>query len=556
MALIAASLFASACRGPTAPGGTSTTSRVADSITVAVTMGDGRLDPHVLTRWEVLYVLSSVYDTLLYQRADGSFTAGLARAWQVSPDGLTYTFDLRDDVHFQDGTPFNAEAVKYNFDRIRALGTRSLKAGPLTAAVDHAEVLGPYRVALHLKHPDSGLLFSLSLPFVAMVSPTAAQRWGDNYDMHQSGTGPFRMAEYVPGDHYTLERNPDYHWGPDIYDHAGPAYLKRVTFRFLPEPTTRAPALQAGDFDMVLDLLPGDAHRIEADPRLALSRARLSGQPAFWFINTAKPPTDDLRVRQAILYGVDMEAGVHAIMRGQNPAAHGPLSAVTPDYDADVAGLYPYDPDRAKALLDEAGWSDHDGDGIRDRNGKPLSIDVSMVNWGESAPFSVLLQSQLRALGIQVNLEMMDFSVEILAGQRGTKNMLFMGGSGYSASDSIAPFFDSANADDGFAWSKSHDPLLDDMIHRAGTALDAADRTRYYDEAQMRIMQQALMLPIYDYVQLIGVTRRIKGLRWLSVGLVPSLHDVYLGEAPMVDPADEPQPAVDQHPDTAPTEGN
>ena len=487
-----------------------------------------RLDPHIDVSWEVLYILSAVYDTLVYQDTDGNYVPGLASKWTVSDDGTSYIFHLRDDVSFHDGSAFNAEAVKFNFERIVSLGPQSLKARSLLPSLKSIEVLDEYTIEVNLKEPDGFFLFGLGLPYLSMVSPTAVQMWGDQYHQHQSGTGPFIFKDYLVGDRYTLVRNPEYNWAPSIYNHQGPAYLKEITWRFLAEPSTRAPALKSGDVDVVFDLLPTDAQHIMQSPRHTVSTARLTGQPAFWFLNTQLPPTDNFKVRQAILYGADMQAAVKAIKRDFNPLAHGPLAAVTPEYSSEVEGMYPHDPVRATGLLEQAGWLDTDGDGIRDKEGKPLVVLMSMVNWGQSRLFSELLYSQLKSIGIKLQLEMMDFSVQVEAGQSGRKNMLFMGGSGYSASDTLKPFFHSDNTENGFAWAKYQDPQLDNLLDEAAMTIDAARRIELYKQAQVQIMEAALILPIYDYALLIGVNSKIKGLAWRSVGLVPTFYEMYV----------------------------
>lgn len=497
-----------------------------DKLILSSTKPGSRLDPHLDIQWEVLYVLSAVYDTLVYQGDNGEFVAGLATSWTLSDDGTRYHFQLRDDVTFHDGTPFNAEAVKFNFERIKSLSSRSLKASSLMATVESVEVTGPYSIDIQLKRPDGFFLFNLSLPYIGMVSPTAASKWGDAYHLHQAGTGPFMFSAYRPGDRYNLVRNPDYRWAPAFYQHRGPAYLQEIEWRFLPEPSSRAPALEAGDVHVAFDLVPTNLNRILESPRHRVSYAYLTGQPAYWFLNTRLPPTDDIAVRKAILYAADMAGGSRAITRGISPPAHGPVSRVTPEYAPALDNLYPHNPEKARRLLDDAGWIDNDGDGIRERNGVPLRVELSMVSWGQSLPFSVLLQSQLREVGIAVELEMMDHAVQIEAGQSGRKNIVFTGSSGYSAADSLKPFFHSDNVENGFAFSKFSDPVLDRLLEQAEVTLDKSHRTELYQQAQLRIMANALILPIYDYALLIGVDKRVKGLEWRSVGLVPTFYEM------------------------------
>ena len=488
-----------------------------------------RLDPHIDVQWEVLYILSAVYDTLVYQDVDGSYVPGLAMDWKVDDDGTSYIFHLREDVSFHDGSPFNAAAVKFNFERILSLGPRSLKARSLLPNLKSIEILDEYSIKVDLIEPNGFFLFGLSLPYLSMVSPMAVQKWGDEYHQHQSGTGPFMFEDYLVGDRFTLVRNPDYDWAPAIYNHNGLAYLRKITWHFLAEPSTRAPALLAGDVDVAFDLLPTDAQHVMESPKHTVSIAYLTGQPAFWFLNTQLPPTDDIRVRQAILHGADMQVAVNAIKRRFNRVSHGPLAIVTPEYTSELEGMYPHDPERATSLLKQAGWLDTDGDGVREKEGKPLVVLMSMVNWGQSRPFSELLYSQLKSIGIELQIEMMDYGVQVEAGQRGGKNMLFMGGSGYSAFDTLKPHFHSDNTGNGFAWAKYLDPKLDSLLDEAVLVTnDAARRTELYGRAQVLIMEAALILPIYDYAVLIGINTKVKGLAWRSVGLVPTFYEMYL----------------------------
>ncbi len=184
-----------------------------------------------------------------------------------------------------------------------------------------------------------------------MASPTAVQQWGADYQLHQVGTGPFMFKEYVPQDHLTLVRNPDYNWAPDVYSHDGPAYLDEIEFRFFVDPAVRALALESGDADVMGEMPPQDVARLESNPEFTLHEVPVPGQPLQFFLNTAKSPTDDLRVRQALLYATDRKTIVQTIFMGYSPQAYGPLSAVTMGYDSAVEEMYAYDPVQAETLL-------------------------------------------------------------------------------------------------------------------------------------------------------------------------------------------------------------
>jgi len=190
---------------------------------------------------------------------------GLAASWTISEDGKVYTFNLRKDVKFHDGTPFNAEAVKFNIDRMLDPKTKSQKAAFLLGPYESSEVVDEFTFRLRLKQPYASLLDGMSMSYVAMASPTAIKSRGDQYELYQVGTGPFRFKEYIPKDHVTLVPNPDYKWGPSFFKHTGAPYLQEVIWKFLPEPATRAPALQAGDVDVAMNLAPTDGNTVMND---------------------------------------------------------------------------------------------------------------------------------------------------------------------------------------------------------------------------------------------------------------------------------------------------
>ncbi|WP_238365732.1 ABC transporter substrate-binding protein [Mesobacterium pallidum] len=495
---------------------------------MAGTKAKSRLDPHVDVAWEVLMILSAMYDTLVFQDNDGNIVPGLATSWTVSDDAMSYEFTLRDGVTFHDGTPFDAEAVKYNIERIKALGPQSQKAASLVSDVASVEVVSPNVVRMIMAQPNGGLLFNLSLTYTGMVSPKASEEYGEEYHMHQAGTGPFMMTEYEVNDHYTLTRNPDYDWAPAIYSHDGPAMMETIEWRFLPEPASRSVALMAGDFDVVFDLLPTSLGRVERSDEYEVLITHLSGQPTYWFLNTELAPTDDINVRRAIMMGVDMNAAVEAIMRGIAPRAQGPLAAVTPEYAPSVSGMYPYDPEAAAKLLDEAGWTPG-ADGIRVKDGVPLTIKMQMAGWGSSEPFSVYVQSELQKIGVAVELEMMAWAVSLEAGKNGTHNMLFTGGSGFAASDSLMPYFLSENADAGYNFAKLRSAELDQLLLAAQAASDPDERLKLYQDAQTMIMDQAVILPIYDYAIAIGARASVaEALDFGVTGLTPAVYDVKL----------------------------
>nr|NIV32048.1 hypothetical protein [Anaerolineae bacterium] len=473
--------------------------------------------------------LTSVYDTLVYQDLDGSFVPGLAERWEVSQEGKTYTFHLRRDVTFHDGTRFDAEAVKFNLDRIANPEMRSRKARGMLGPYSHTEVVDDFLVKIHFHEPYAPFLDSLSQVYLGMASPAAVQKWGAEYQMHQVGTGPFIFKEYVPNDRLTLVRNPDYAWAPTVYKHSGPAYLEEILFRFYVDPAVRALALESGEAHVMGELPPKDAARLEEHPDFALFRVAIPGQPLQFFLNTQNPPTDDPLVRQALLHATDQQEIVDTIFQGYSPPASGPLSAATQGYSDLVETLFPYDLGQAGTLLDQAGWTDLDDNGIREKDGKPLALRGYLMSWGHLPEIGQLLQAQLREAGVDLQTELVAFPAAVEAAGQGLHHLAPMTFSGSDPS-LLGTTYLSSNAEGGFNWSKVRDPEIDRLLKEGLAQLDPTERTELYAAVQARIMDLSLVLPVRDYVNLNAASASVRGLRYDRRGWFPWLYDTYIEE--------------------------
>ncbi|MFN2167031.1 MAG: ABC transporter substrate-binding protein, partial [Anaerolineae bacterium] len=428
------------------------------------------------------------------------------------------------------GTPFNAEAVKFSFDRIVAEDTHSRKAAGMMGPYVRTEIVDDDTVAVYLNEPYAPFLDSASQVYLAMASPKALEEWGlEQYADHQVGTGPFMISEYVAKDHIVLVKNPDYNWAPDFMMHQGPAYLDQITFRFYPDPATRVPALESGEVQIMGEIPPIEANRLMTDPRFAIYPTNIPGQSLQLWMNTEKVPTDDLLVRQALLYGCDREAIVNGVFRGFSPVAYGPLGRSTPFYSPAVEGMYAYDLAKAQSLLDEAGWVDTDGDGIREKDGQDLTLNMILMGWGSMPEVGTAMQGLYRQLGVQVDAEILTYPAALEAAANSEHNMIPNAISS-SDPDILANYFHSDNIDGGFSWSRYADPELDRLLEEGARTMDPAERAELYAQAQQIIMDQALIIPIRDYVNLNGARSSVKGLRYSLQGWFPWLYDVYVEE--------------------------
>lgn len=492
------------------------------TLSYGLTLAPSGIDPHLNASVELGIPLSSVYDTLVFQDPEtGRFVPGLAERWEISPDGLRYTFHLRRDVTFHDGEPFDALAVWANLDYIRDPEHRSQRALSMLGPMRDVQVLDEYTVEVLLDTPYAPLLDSLSQVYLGMASPAALEQWGSvDYQFHQVGTGPYLFVEYLPNDHLILARNPDYGWAPQIYRQAR-AQIDTIVFRFYEDPATRALALESGEVQVMGELPPREAERLGGSGEFEIQPVPIPGQPLQFLFNTQRAPTDDPRVRQALVLGVDRQAIVRTVFGEHSPIAQGPLAAATMGYSAEAT--YPgYDPSRSAELLEAAGWR-LNNQGQRTRQGSPLQLLIVSPPWGSNPEVGQLLAAAWERLGAQVELQVAPgFGPLNEAQQRGEYHAIGMNTFG-SDPDLLRPFFLS---DGLFNWSGYREVGLDALLEQA--AASATGRPERYAEIAEVIRDQWLILPIRDYVNLVGVDRRVQGLRFSTQGWFPFLIELSL----------------------------
>lgn len=500
-----------------------------NTLVYGLTLLPSGFDPHRNSSAELGLPMYNVYDTLIYRHPQTkAFVAGLAERWEISPDGRIYTFHLRQDVKFHDDTPFDADAVGVTIDRILNPETRSQKALALLGPYFLGYVIhDPYTIEFQLSQPFTPLLDGLSQPYLGIASPTALANNNDNtYQFHQVGTGPYRMVEYVPEDRLVLERNRDYTWGPPYYANYSDQSIDRVIFRFYQSPPTRRIGLEAGDVDIVGELPPTDAELLLRNQNFKVLPQPIPGQPLQYYFNTQRFPTDDLRFRQALLFATHREAIVGTVFYDQfSPTAYGPISASTLYYNADVQQLYPYSAERARQLFQSAGYTDSDNDGWLDKGGIPIKLTIVSMNFGFLPEVNQLIQSQWREIGIEVEfISAATFPDLIAAAQAGEFHLLAL--NDFGVDPSFLNRYYLSNGDSN--WSRYSDAELDSWLIQANQTNDNATRQQLYANVQKRIMDEALILPIRDYVSLVGYNTKYDGLIFSAQGWWPLLPNLVL----------------------------
>lgn len=489
-----------------------------------------KIDPHRTAAENGILPIMQACETLVIRTPTGEFVPGLADSWEISSDGMSYTFHLHRGIKFHDGTPFNAEAVKYNFDRLVDPATKSEEGIDHLGPYESTEVVDEYTAVVHLKSPFAPLLDGISSGWLCMVSPTAAKQWGpDEFQDHFVGTGPFVFKEWKRHEYILLEKNPDYWGGPAFFKHQGNACLDSIMFKFVEEAAVRSGTLETGEIQIAQEVPTVDVERLKAKPDIQVLVMPGPGTGIMLLFNMSRTPTDDLRIRQALNYGIDQQAISDMLYQGVMEPAYGPLSPVTPCYWSGVEQMYPYDPEKARALLEEAGWKDENGDGIREKDGQPLVLEFPTHGgfplYRDPAP---IVQAQLKEIGVDVNVQNLAAPAWLEAGRTGNLNIGILD---WRASD---PDFDlrlpflSTNAD-AFAWNHHNNTKLDELLMQGMSITDLQERCRIYEDIQKIIMEDAMIKPLHVYAAIYGVRNEVKDLKFDL--LAPSMFwafDAYL----------------------------
>ena len=476
--------------------------------------------------------MQDVYDRLVFKDQQGQIFAWIAEDWQISEDGLTYRFTIRDGVHFHDGTPLDAEAVRLNLQRW--IDKRNAGGIPVSSITAENRV-----VTITLAAAYGPLLDELSEPVLGFVSPASITAFPPEARCEGGagitiGSGPFVVASRVQGQELILKRNADYAWPPANAAHHGPAHLDGVEMRFLTEDSVRVGAVESGQADIATGVPAIAISGIEANPDLQLLRSQQPGIPWSFWLNQSKAPLEDQRVREALRIGVDYPALVSVVFFGAATPAY---AAVTPGipaaYAADQLGRWSFDPVSARALLDAAGWSEIGSDGIRRRNGVRLVVnDVSATNWNNQQRELLAqgIQASLANIGVEYNRHVLDFASADARFKANDYDIVDTSQASGNAPQLIFGAFHSQQtwANGNTNWGYVNDPALDSMLERAVGSADPAILVEALKAAQVLLNDKAYLLPIANPQVLVAARSSVNGLGFSSSGQIGSFYDVWL----------------------------
>ncbi|WP_230533719.1 ABC transporter substrate-binding protein [Microvirga roseola] len=433
-------------------------------------------------------VAGKIYESLLTYDFDFTPRPSLAKSWEVSPDGLTYTFKLQEDAKWHDGKPFTADDVVFTTKEF--LMEVHPRARVIFENCETIEALDPHTVRFVLKKPFAPFLMAFEMSTSPMI-PAHLYK-GTNYRTNPNnakpiGTGPFKLADWQKGSFIRLVRNPDYHG-------EGEPHLDEMYFHILPDAGSRALALEQGRVQQTQfqDLEPFDVQRLASLPNIELITKgyEFYAPVARIEFNTRVKPFDDKRFRQAINYALDRKAILNTIFFSQGRVATGPLNSKTRFYDPDVT-RYDYDLAKAKALLDDMGLKP-------DANGVRTQVKFLRLPWGETwARFAEYVKQSLGKVGIAVEIE----SADPAGWTSRYANWDFQMTSNYpyqfgDPALGVARFFVSSNIRKGVAYSNNTgytNPRVDELFAAGASALSKEDRQKAYSEVQKILTEEVPM---------------------------------------------------------------
>ncbi|MHC1551367.1 ABC transporter substrate-binding protein [Phyllobacterium sp. K27] len=463
------------------------------------------LDPHTVTATNDFRILVNVYDGLVrYKDQTLEVEPALAESWTTSEDGKTYTFKLRQGVKFHDGSLFNAEAVTFNFERMLKEDHPFYNTGPFPlsfnfSSIESVNALDEHTVEFKLKEPFAPFLSNLAYPTGLIVSPAAVKQYGKEFGRHPSGTGPFKFVEWQSSQRVVVERNPDY-WG-------GAPALEAVVFRPITDANTRVAEMMAGGIDVMMEVPPDNIATFKSDANFAVSE---QVGPHVWFaiLNTREGPFADKRVRQAANYAVNKETLVNDVLQGTATVSAGPIPPAFNWVKSSVQA-YPYDPEKAKALLNDAG-----------AKSPQLTFYVAEGGSGMLDPTTMgaAIQADLQAVGFKVKIETYEWNTFLGRVNPGLEKKADMAEMAWMTNDpDTLPYLtlrsDAMPDKGGFNSGYYSNPKVDELLEKARLSTDQAERGKLYAEVQEIVHEEAPWLFVANWKQNAVTSAAVHGFK-------------------------------------------
>ncbi len=475
------------------------------AIRVGTDVDASSLDPRLMRDTTSYRVVDLLYDGLV--RLDRELTPlpALATSWE-SPEPTRWIFHLREDVRFHDGSELTSEDVVHTLETLRDPGFGA-PLRSLYKPIARVEAPDARTVVIHVERPYAPLLSYLDVGIVP--------RERADLGSHPIGTGPYRLKRWDRGSRISLEANREY-WG-------GAPKLDAIEIVVVPDNTARAQAFEAGDLDLIQSpLSPQDIRRLSADPRFE-SHVESGAAITYFNFNTSRPPLDQPDVRRAIAMLIDQETILNRIYEGSDERGRSVLLPSSWAFSSEVAQPT-YDPERAEALLEELGFRDADGDGVRERGGRKLAFELGThgedVNRVQTVEY---LQTQLKSHGIEVGLRIADWPSFSMRRDASDFDVILLGWT--QLVDPDKGLYDQFRSEGGLNWGRYRNPQVDELLEKGRATLDRSDRASIYREVAAIIASDVPYYVLSYQGYHVFHSKRIAGFDTDPRGMLRGFHD-------------------------------
>ena len=457
------------------------------------------MDPHLSGSKIDRQVYHNLYDPLLVLDVKLGLQPGLAESW-TQPDGKTLVFKLQRGVKFHDGTDFNAEVAKFNFNRMKT-DPKSVRKGE-TANIESVDVVDSHTIRINLRRPDASLLAALTDRAGMMVSPKAIQERGPDLERNAkgAGTGPFEFVEWVKDDHILLKRNDNY-WNKQ----AGP-YLDQIRYRPIPDDTVKLASLQSGEIDVMDYVQPRDVAAVKADRNAVVVDVPSLASFAY-LMNHTKPPFSNKALRQAVISGLDINQIVKAVWLGVGVPSNGPIPPSSWAYDSTIP-TEKRDLAKVKAKLAEGG--------------QPSGFSFSLTT--NNIPINVqeaeVMQAQLAEAGITMKIKLVDSAALLSDGNNKNYEMISYQWSGRPDPDGNTYQFLKTAQGISLNWSGISNPKIDALLDRSREVSDRTERKKIFGDLTRLLHEEASMAFIVHPIEPKAFSPRVQGYEPIPDGMM------------------------------------
>lgn len=421
----------------------------------------------------------NVLEGLTKVNVDGSVTPLLAESWTMDPDGKSYTFRLRHGVRFHDGEAFDASDVKFSFDRARAEGSTNKAKKSLFDNITSIETPDPYTVILTLDHADGSVLFRLGESASVILDPKSAPTTASR----PIGTGPYRFDDWKRGVSVTLVKDASYR-------NAAAVRLGKVTFRIINDAAAQVASLLAGDVDAFpRGLATQSLAQFKADPRFSVTTGSTAGK-GIMAINNKRKPFDDVRVRRALAHAIDRQAFINGVLDGFGQPIGSHMAPTDAGY-VDLAGVTPYDPDKARALLKEAGVK------------TPLEVTLTLPPAPYARRGGEVIAAQLAKVGVVAKIDNVEWAQWLSGAFKGNFDLTII--------NHVEPLDYLIYTDPKYYYGYDS-KVFRDLVAKHAAATNPKERTRLIGDMQRQLAQDAVNVYIFNPTQVVVAKKGLKGL--------------------------------------------